>query len=470
MWTAWSDIRFWILLFFLLRLIGITNPPLEVGHNWRQTTVTMVARNFLEVDDDVRYPRIDIAGELTGITGMEFPLLNYGMYASARVFGYAHWHGRLIVLILSSIGIFYFFKVLRLYFDERLALYAALLLMGSIWFSFSRKIMPDTFAVSLAIVSLYHGIRYLKDDPKITRLLLYVVFGSLALLSKLPSAVILAVLAPVLWVERPSLSRLGAFILASLVLIAPACYWYFTWVPHLVQEFSFWHFFMGTDLAIGFGELLDDPGKTAKRFYDTAMKYSGFAVFLFGLVVAIKQKAYKVILPLICVAIPFAVIMGKAGWVFYHHTYYVIPFVPVMALAAAYGLNSDFLKRWAPLLLAIVLIENVANQMQDFRIKQAHYLQLEADLDRVTTPQDLIAIDTGPYPTAMYFAHRKGWVTSKEQLTMPTYIDSLVSKGLKAIVRTQLTSGPPIAGDFILEVQEDNYEIYVLKKGSQYDQ
>ena len=69
-----NDIRFWILIFLLIRLIGITNPPIETGHNWRQTTVTMVARNFVEVDNNILYPRIDIAGEKTGITGMEFPI------------------------------------------------------------------------------------------------------------------------------------------------------------------------------------------------------------------------------------------------------------------------------------------------------------------------------------------------------------------------------------------------------------
>ena len=69
-WDLLKDIRFWIVLLFTVRLFGITNPPLEVGHNWRQTTVTMVARNFLEVDNDVLYPRVDIAGEKTGITGM----------------------------------------------------------------------------------------------------------------------------------------------------------------------------------------------------------------------------------------------------------------------------------------------------------------------------------------------------------------------------------------------------------------
>ena len=140
-----QDIRFWILLFFVIRLIGITNPPLEVSHNWRQTTVTMVSRNFLEIDNNILYPRIDIAGEKTGITGMEFPLLNYSIYVLAEIFGYQHWYGRLINLFISSIGLWLFYKLILLYFTERIAIYSTIILTVSIWFQFSRKIMPDTF-------------------------------------------------------------------------------------------------------------------------------------------------------------------------------------------------------------------------------------------------------------------------------------------------------------------------------------
>ena len=120
-----SDIRFWILLFFILRLYGITNPPLEVAHNWRQTTVTMAARNFYETDNNILLPRIDIAGEKSGITGMEFPFLNYLIYLVSLVFGYAHWYGRLINLVISSIGIFYFYKLIVKYFGVKVAFNAA---------------------------------------------------------------------------------------------------------------------------------------------------------------------------------------------------------------------------------------------------------------------------------------------------------------------------------------------------------
>jgi hypothetical protein len=73
------DIRPWILLLLLVRLIGITQPPLETAHHWRQTTVTMTARNFHEHGLDLLHPRVDMAGEKSGITGMEVPLLAAGI-------------------------------------------------------------------------------------------------------------------------------------------------------------------------------------------------------------------------------------------------------------------------------------------------------------------------------------------------------------------------------------------------------
>ena len=79
------DIRFWLLIAFLLRLYGIDNPPIDGAYNWREADVLMVARNFLEVDSNILYPRINIAGEKSGITGMEFPLLNY-LYLSLIIF------------------------------------------------------------------------------------------------------------------------------------------------------------------------------------------------------------------------------------------------------------------------------------------------------------------------------------------------------------------------------------------------
>src|ERR1017187_10683118 len=116
-----SDFRFWIILYFVIRLYNITQPPLEIAHSWRQCTGLMVSRNFYEIDANIFYPRVDMAGEKTGITGTEFPLFNYLIYLVAKVFGLADWYGRLINLIISSLGIYWFYRILVTYFNKKLA-------------------------------------------------------------------------------------------------------------------------------------------------------------------------------------------------------------------------------------------------------------------------------------------------------------------------------------------------------------
>jgi hypothetical protein len=61
--SIFTRIEGWLLLFFLIQCIGITDPPLEIGHNWRQVLTNMVSRNYFESGMDWLYPRIDIARE-----------------------------------------------------------------------------------------------------------------------------------------------------------------------------------------------------------------------------------------------------------------------------------------------------------------------------------------------------------------------------------------------------------------------
>ena len=118
-----SDIRFWIILFFVIRLVGITNPPLEAGHNWRQSSVNMIARNYQEDKTTFFYPMLDVGAPNSGITGTEFPIYNYAIAIVAKVFGWNHWYGRLINLLISSLGIYFFFLTIRIWQDDRAAFF-----------------------------------------------------------------------------------------------------------------------------------------------------------------------------------------------------------------------------------------------------------------------------------------------------------------------------------------------------------
>lgn len=460
-----KDIRFWIVFFALLRIYGITNPPLEVSHAWRQTTVAMAARNFYEIDPNILYPRIDISEDLTGITGMEFPLLNYLIYLMSLVFGYAHWYGRLINLIVTSIGCWFGYKLLQKYFAERMSFLSIFVLIVSLWFPFARKIMPDTFAMSLVIMGIYFGTNYLEQNNRqFVNLLAYTLLTLAGLLSKLPSGFILAVFAIPIFNKQIALKRKIVFCSVSIMLCVPVAWWYFYWVPYLVNEFGLWHFFMGKDIAEGAREIAEHFGQTLKHFYDYALKFSGFFVFLGGLILSIIRKERLLLAIFGLTFATFWVVILKSGWTFAHHNYYVIPFVPIMALFAGYALASIEKRKLSLLLLIVITLENILNSHTDFKIKEVRnpIAQLESVMDDLSSPTDRIVINSDYNPAPMYFAHRKGWVATNEQLSNLSYLADLQQRGCKYVVILKRAFGENIELNLKVVFESIDYTIYEL--------
>ena len=460
-----KDIRFWIVLFFAVRLYGITQPPLEIGHNWRQSTVTMVARNFYEGDARIAYPKMDIAGEKSGITGMEFPIFNYLIYGASEVFGYAHWYGRLINLFFSSIGLWFFYLLVRRYFQTPIAFYSTFILLFSIWFRFSRKIMPDTFSMSFILAALYFGLLFLESNDRrkqIFNLGLFVATFAVGSLSKIPSAYLFVLFIPVyLRIEIPLTRKLFLASAGAVVAVA-VYYWYYIWVPHLVETYGFWHFFMGKSMSDGANELLLYWSDGLSNFYDKPLKFIGFAAALFGLIFAFRKNDKKLIYIFTLAFTAFFVIMLMAGETFTKHDYYIIPFTPILALCAGYGLNQIRNARLRVALLAAIALELLGGQYFDFRIKsEFNYLTtIETDLDSISSRNDLFLINSGPSPTAMYFAHRKGWVAKNHQITNPEYINDLQSKGLQYVLVLKQAFGSECNPNLPLILDKPEYKVY----------
>lgn len=456
------DIRFWILLFFIVRLYHVANPPLEVAHNWRQTTVTMVARNFVESGPDLLHPKIDIAGEKSGITGMEFPVLNYLIYLLSSVFGYTHWYGRLINLVVSSLGLYYFYLLVKKHFNPAIAFNATFILLFSIWFSYSRKIMPDTFSVSLVIAGLFFGTRYVSETHKLKDAVLFFFLISLGTLSKLPAGYLLIVLSFFILSEHYRFREKIIVLMLLIVFATIISLYYFYWVPRLNATYGFNHFFMGKDITKGFADIVSHWKEAAEKFYAQAVGYSGFVVFLWSLYTVIMKKEKRIALVFVLCGLGFLLIMFKGGFAFYHHSYYIIPFAPVMALVMGYSISTMKSPRSQMIVLLVVSLECIFTNNADFYIKEKNLaiLGLERDLDKISSRSDLVLINSGNVPTPMYFAHRKGWVEQNNIIANSTYIDSLKLKGLRVIVIMKKTFGKDLQLNYTKVFQDENYSIY----------
>ena len=433
-----SDIRFWIVIFFIVRLYGITNPPLEGASTWRQCDGLMIARNFYEIDSNILYPRVDLAGEKTGITGPEFPILNYLVFLVSLVFGFQDWYGRLINLIISSAGTWFFYRIIKKEFDQNIAFNSSIILIVSMWFSYSRIFIPDIFGASLCIIAIYYGIKFLENGSAWE----WAIFSMTAIvgcLSKISSAALLTVMLLPIVSPKYQISRKAMILLGALLTLFTVYVWYFIWVPYLNVEFGFGsHFFMGQSFLDGLSQHIENWKLTAKRFYETPLKYSGFVIFIIGLVYLLVKKDFRIIRAFGIPFFAFLIISIVAGWGFYVNSYYPIMFVPTMALIMGAFLSKINFKLSAIILL-LISIEGIANQLHVFSIRESMkpFETISTILNQVGVNKlDLIAINSNSAhdPTPMYFAHRRGWGKSNEELQNPAIRSELISKGCKFIV------------------------------------
>jgi len=402
-----SDIRFWICIGFALRLITIDAPIFD-SHNWRQADGYAVARNFLEEDANILERRVDNRGGGTGITPSEFPLINYITYLFYLLTGVQWWPGRLINLAVTSLGIFSFHQIIKVRWNQQIALYSSVILLFSIWFSFGRKFMPDTFSASILLTGIWLQLSYLKEQKPLN-LMLSTILISAGLLTKITSSPLL-LFSSFFLLNNKEPFRLKKNTLIGLVIsIIPVLLWYFYWNPKVADLHAYGRTLIQTDISEHLASLFLHFGKVLKRFYQDAFYYIGFLFFLLGIFISLKEKKsfYKILL----IVFTSVLYILFAGFKFAEHNYYIIPLVPFMALGAAYGLSYFKSTGISVFILCLICIESFSNQVSDVYFSQPknELLTLEDFVDEYLPPEALMATNSNMNTNILYFSHRKGW-------------------------------------------------------------
>lgn len=426
--------------YFLIQLIGITDPPLEMAHSWRQSFTAMVTRNYFEFGMDWLYPRIDMAGEKSGIVGAEFPLFNFLSLLLNWTFGYQHWYGRLVNLVAVIWGTFHFFQFIQSLISRQVAWYALLILLCSSWFTFSRKIMPDTFSVSLVIVGLNHGYQYLVSG-RWTYWFAALVTIALGVLSKIPAMSLLAVMVVLFIDDGTCVRRKRMLFFGAALSLIPAIIWYFVWVPHLNETYGY-HLFFPKGLLEGIIEILPLWQLLFEKFYFTSFySFLALAFLMVGFFALCKKGNKKVLLAMGSLALVFLLFILKTGGVFPLHTYYSVPFVPVMAVLSGLGLGllAEKLNRPKMIVFLMVLMcfEGISNQFHDHFIKPSENYKLALENGNISStipPNAMVVFVTSANPQELFLLHRKGWTVYPEQLDSKKKLNEFVSKGAEYLV------------------------------------
>jgi hypothetical protein len=419
-----NNYKILVLIFFILRLYGITDPPLELQHSWRQCTGLMISRNFLTIDGNILYPRIDDLCSSSDIIAFEFQLLSYLHYLISLLFGYEHWYGRLINLIISSIGTISFGYIVSRLFNNKIAWYSVCAILVSSWLIFSRKMMPDTFSVSLVFISFYFAYRYYTNQ-KWLDILLFFTFFTLGGLVKIPAIIYGFIFLYIIIVYRnKSTSNLFISTILSYIIVFV---WYFIWGPYISTKYGNWTN-IGMPFLEGIYSIFNNLDKTIHNIiFNSFRSYILFSLFLMCLVNIIIKKPKPLCKPLALIFFFFVLYMFKAGYFFYHHNYYMIPIIPVLAFIIGYGIYHSKNKVILLLFMAGV-IESIANQQNDFRIKKSelYKLTLKSKLDSLDKLgySSKILINTHSNPQQLYLANRKGCYINEFEMNDSTKLNS----------------------------------------------
>ena len=218
---------------------------------------------------------------------------------------------------------------------------------------------------------------------------------------------------------------------------------------------------MGVTFTQGIHEIIEFAPFAARKYYFDALCYSGFILWVVSLYYQVKQREKILMFITGLTTFLFVLFMIKAGRTFALHSYYIVPFTPIMALGIGW-LITQLPKRFTVLLLSIVLIENIANAQHDlfYKKSEAYKLQLESIADSVTLRNDLVVINGTDNPQELYFSHRKGWTITSEEMMQKTFTDSLVKLGCKWAIVNKLNQADSLYYPIVFD--NEFYRIYRL--------
>ena len=397
-------------IFAVAARLVLVNQPYIDHWSWRQSDVATIARNFSANGFPFAYPQIDWAGDASGYVGTEFPILPFLAAICYKIAGIHEWIGRSQAVIFFAVSLPFFFLLVRESFGSTAAIWAAF------FYSFAplnvfagRSFMPDVPSLSLALIGLYYFLRWLDNERPIF-LVWAAIAISLALLVKLPTAVIGAPLLFLVWQKWGwnFLKRPGLWFFAAITIL-PSLAWY--WHAHQIAERFYPHHFFGEGgIRIeNFGWYWNIVRLTATLSLTPVLAIMA----IIGLFVAPRGKYAWLFHWWLAAMVLFIIVVGYGN----RHPWYQLPLVPIAAAfagAACAFFRSKISSRVVVMTFSILLASSFAilaylYVRPLYRSSAAALRDAGMELRKTTAPGSLIiAADSGD-PTIFYYAERKGW-------------------------------------------------------------
>lgn len=449
---------FWPLLIglnFLLHLPTFQLPPVAL-HVWRQCNTMAVARNFYEEDMNILKPRVDRRNATDGVTGMQFPSYEWATAVGYQAIGFQEWWPRVLNWLFYMAGVVAFYGLVK-----RVSGQAATAALGAWCFAWSPELyyhganaLPDVLALTASIAGLYWFSQW-RDAPRPLPLLLSLLAVTLGGLTKLQ---FLAVGFPIavfvlrdLLQRRYSGAQVAQLFFYALVAVGVPLLWY-RYALELIQTSGLADFGLefrpAADLRAGLAIMSHN---LVSDVPEVLLGYVPLALMLAGVWRLFRHRAarHAWFLPGVAWSLALAAYYFIELRQMKHHTYYMLPLLPVLLVLAAWGGAWLWrLPKARPWVVALLLLQPALTFARISWPRWLHNGPEElAELFPVATRAELEAATpsgalclVGPDDSgciAFYMLHKKGFgFDQSDQLFAATptgkpYVANCIDKGAR---------------------------------------
>lgn len=431
--------NFWVRDILILSIILITatvfrlykiNTPLADLHSWRQADTAAVARNFIKYDFDLLKPRFDdlssVASGLDNPQGyrmVEFPLYS-GLFASLYKYLPSiplEVYGRLTTIVFSLIIITIIYFLLLKESGQLAAIIGSLVYAIFPFFVFfSRVILPDTMALSMAFLSILFLYLFVPKKRNIKNTVFYILsafFFALGLLIK-PTVIFFYLVILYLFVKKYSsqVFKKLQFYLFFIISAVPFLWWryyiisYPEGIPAVDTLITLVNTYQGKQ------NIFFKPAFFRWVFFERINNIilGGYLTVFFILGVLSKSKNQFLFSILLSSLIYLFVFQG--GNV--QHEYYQILILPALAMFVGLGVNHLFVnhKQLRTLIFISLVTFSIFlfsfffsfYRVRDYYNYSNDLLSIAKIIKDLTGEKDKIITDTTGDTTLLYLSQRRG--------------------------------------------------------------
>lgn len=333
----------WIILNFVLHVFFMNRPPNSV-HTWRQSNTLAVARNFYEESMNILKPRVDNRKLSDGVTGMQFPSMEYVFALAYHITGEQYWVARFLTWCMFIAGVLGLYAWLQAWLKhENIAYYSTVVFMFiPELFYHCINPLPDILALSASIWALYFFTQF-QEHRTWKNIILCTFFATLAGLTKLQYLAIGFFMITVFFINIRTYKwtewvKLGIF---GTVTVSVSLLWY-KYAVYLIKTSGLHDF--GIELRPAkewklIREILEQ--NIISDLPELLLGFTSFILFIYGMLHikrVILHKAYFI--PVLVWSIALLIYHGIELAQMKYHQYYMMPYMPILALIAGYGMQK----------------------------------------------------------------------------------------------------------------------------------